>query len=155
MINNSVLVGRLTRDPELRYTASGVAVARFTLAVDRPFTGQDGKRGTDFIPCVVWRKQAENVANYLKKGSMAGVTGRIQVESYEKDGTRFYSTDVVADTVRFLDSKNAGGGDSNGASTAPTVPSGAPVGASVGATQTEVNPFAGQAIDVSDDDLPF
>ncbi len=81
MINRVVLVGRLTRDPEMRYTQSGIAVTRFTLACDRPFTGQDGKREADFIDCVVWRKQAENVAQYLKKGSLAGVEGRLQISS--------------------------------------------------------------------------
>jgi single-strand DNA-binding protein len=81
MINRVVLVGRLTRDPEMRYTQSGIAVTRFTLACDRPFTWQDGMREADFIDCVVWRKQAENVAQYLKKGSLAGVEGRLQISS--------------------------------------------------------------------------
>lgn len=153
MINNTTLVGRLTRDPELRYTQSGIATARFTIAVDRPFTGQDGKREADFINCVVWRKQAENVAQYLKKGSLAGVVGRIQTGSYEKDGQKVYTVEVVADSVRFLDTKNAGGnGDT--ASTASTASSEEPVGVGAGTT-SQSDPFAGGSIDLSDDDLPF
>lgn len=91
MINRVILVGRLTKDPELRYTPSGVAVATFTLAVNRPFTNQQGEREADFIQCVVWRRQAENVANFLKKGSLAGVDGRLQTRSYEnQEGRRVY-----------------------------------------------------------------
>ncbi len=108
MINRSVLVGRLTKDPELRYTPnSGVAVTNFILAVDRSFTNQQGEREADFIPIVVWRRQAENCANYLKKGSLIGVDGRIQTRSYEgNDGKRRYVTEIVADNVRFLDTKS-------------------------------------------------
>lgn len=84
MINRVVLVGRLTKDPELRYTANGVAVTSFTLAVNRPFSNQQGEREADFINIVVWRKQAENVANFLNKGSLAGVDGRIQTRNYRK-----------------------------------------------------------------------
>ena len=110
MINRVVLVGRLTKDPELRYTPSGVAMARFTLAVNRTFSNQQGEREADFINCVVWRKQAENTANYLKKGSLAGVEGRIQTGSYEgQDGKRVYTTDVVADSVQFLEPRNSSG----------------------------------------------
>ena len=112
MINRVVLVGRLVRDPEQRYTQSGIAVTRFTLACDRPFSGQDGKREADFIDCVVWRKQAENVSKYLSKGSMAGVDGRLQISSYEgQDGQKRYRAEVVADSVRFLNSKGDGGRD--------------------------------------------
>ena len=152
MINNTVLVGRLTKDPELRYTPNGVAVARFTLAVNRPFTNASGERDTDFISCVVWRKPAENVANFLKKGSLAGVVGRIETGSFEgQDGKRVYTTDVVAETVQFLEPKNAGTNAGGGASTAPTPPA----EISGGSPQGEPNPFEGQPIDVSDDDLPF
>lgn len=109
MINRVVLVGRLTRDPEMRYTQSGIAVTRFTLACDRPFGGQDGKKETDFIDCTVWRKQAENVAQYLKKGNMAGVDGRLQISSYEgQDGQKRQRAEVVADSVRFLEPKEQG-----------------------------------------------
>src|SRR5699024_3813871 len=105
MMNRVVLVGRLTRDPDLRYTASGVAVANFTVAANRPFRNQQGEQEADFINCVVWRKTAENLANYMKKGSMIGVDGRIQTRSYEdKDGKMVYVTEVVAETIQFLES---------------------------------------------------
>lgn len=106
MINRLILVGRLTKDPELRYTPSGVAVATFTLAVDRPFKNANGEKETDFINCVVWKKAAENVANFLKKGSLAGVDGRIQTRNYEgQDGKRVYVTEVLAESVQFLEPK--------------------------------------------------
>ncbi|WP_294742106.1 single-stranded DNA-binding protein [uncultured Exiguobacterium sp.] len=146
MINRVVLVGRLTRDPEMKYTQSGIAVTRFTLACDRPFTGQDGKREADFIDCTVWRKQAENVAQYLKKGSLAGVEGRLQISSYEdKEGQRRYRAEVVADSVRFLESKK------DSASAPQTTPPKQEAPAGFGA-----DPFSsGNSIDLSDDDLPF
>ena len=105
MLNQIVLIGRLTRDPELRYTqGSGVAVTTFTLAADRPFKNQQGEKETDFIDIVVWRKQAENCAEYLKKGSMSAVTGRLQIRSYDdKEGIRRKAAEIVADNVRFLD----------------------------------------------------
>ena len=105
MLNRVVLIGRLAKDPELRYTASGIAVARFTLAVDRGFKNQDGEKQADFIPITVWRTQAENCAKYLQKGRLVAVVGRIQTGSYDKDGQRVYTTDVVADEVRFLEFK--------------------------------------------------
>ena len=106
MINRVVLVGRLTKDPELRYTPNGVPVATFTLAVNRPFANAQGEREADFILCVVWRKAAENVANFLKKGSLAGVDGRIQTRSYDnQEGRRVYVTEVVAESVQFLRTK--------------------------------------------------
>lgn len=115
MMNRVVLVGRLTRDPELRYTPSGVAVATFTLAVNRNFTNQQGEREADFINCVVWRRPAENVANYLKKGSLAGVDGRLQTRSYEdQTGRRVFVTEVVADSVQFLEPKSAAAGNNTG-----------------------------------------
>lgn len=108
MLNRVILIGRLTRDPELRYTNSGVAVAQFTLAVDRPFTNQQGEREADFIPIVTWRQLAENCANYLQKGRLAAVEGRIQVRNYENaEGRRVYVTEVIADNVRFLESASA------------------------------------------------
>ena len=104
MLNKVVLIGRLTRDPELRYTSGGIAVTRFTLAVDRNFTNQQGEREADFIPIVVWRGQAETSAKYLNKGRLVAVSGRIQTGSYETpEGQRRYTTEVVADDVRFLD----------------------------------------------------
>jgi single-strand DNA-binding protein len=102
MLNRIVLIGRLTKDPEMRITPNGVSVCTFTLAVDRP-KYKDWEKETDFINIVVWRKQAENCANYLAKGSMAAVDGRLQIRSYEgQDGQRRWITEVVADNVRFL-----------------------------------------------------
>lgn len=105
MLNQVVLIGRLTHDPELRYTAGGgVAVATFSIAVDRPFTNQQGERETDFINIVTWRKLAENCANYLKKGQMAAVVGRLQVRSYDdREGIRRKIAEVVANNVQFLE----------------------------------------------------
>lgn len=106
MINNVVLVGRLTRDPDLRYTSSGVAVATFSLAVNRNFTSQNGERETDFINCVIWRKPAETLANYARKGTLIGLTGRIQTRNYEnQQGQRVYVTEVVVNEVQFLETK--------------------------------------------------
>ncbi|NEZ47794.1 single-stranded DNA-binding protein [Clostridium niameyense] len=105
-MNKIVLIGRLTKDPELRFTpGNGTAVANFTLAVNRRFK-TDGQQEADFIPIVVWGKQAESTANYMKKGSQIGITGRIQTRNYEnKEGNRVYTTEVVAEEVQFLDSK--------------------------------------------------
>ncbi|MED4018991.1 single-stranded DNA-binding protein [Sutcliffiella cohnii] len=106
MINQVTLVGRLTRDPELRYTSEGTAVATFHLAVNRNFKNQAGEIEADFVSCRVWRKLAENVANYCRKGSLIGITGRIQTRRYEdKSGSWVYVTDVVGDDVRFLDKR--------------------------------------------------
>ncbi|OMC86905.1 single-stranded DNA-binding protein [Viridibacillus sp. FSL H7-0596] len=160
MINRAILVGRLTKDPELRYSQSGVAVARFTLAVNRTFKGNDGEKQADFINIVVWRKQAENTANFLKKGSLAGIEGRIQTGSYEgQDGKRIYTTEVVADSVQFLEPRGAQEG-SNGQNTQQQQQN-APQGqyGTNNQQQTRVNddPFANNAgpIEVSEDDLPF
>ena len=107
MINNAVLVGRMTRDAELRYTPQNVAVATFTLAVNRTFKSQNGEREADFINCVMWRQQAENLANWAKKGSLIGITGRIQTRSYDnQQGQRVYVTEVVADSFQMLESRN-------------------------------------------------
>lgn len=109
MLNRVVLIGRLTKDPELRYTPSGIAVATFTLAVDRNFKNSQGERDTDFIPCVVYRQQAESCTEYLAKGKMASVDGRIQVRSFEgQDGQRRWVTEVIADIVQFLSPKASG-----------------------------------------------
>ena len=110
-MNRVVLIGRLTRDPELRYSPSGVAVTNFTLAIDRKFKNAQGEKETDFIPCVVFRQSAELCANYLAKGKLAAVDGRIQVRSYnDKDGQKRWVTEIVADDVRFLSPKEGGGG---------------------------------------------
>lgn len=119
MINTVTLVGRLTKDPELRYTPSGVAVARFTLAVNRTFK-KEGEQQADFINIVTWRKTAENTANFLRKGSLAGVGGRIQTGSYDgQDGKKVFTVEVVAENVQFLEPKSAnsaqnGNGNTNG-----------------------------------------
>ena len=107
MINNVVLVGRLTKDVDLKYTSSGTAVASFTLAVNRNFTNQQGQREADFINCVIWRKPAETMANFTKKGSLIGVEGRIQTRNYEnQQGQRVYVTEVVCENFQFLESKS-------------------------------------------------
>ncbi|EGQ0389773.1 single-stranded DNA-binding protein [Staphylococcus pseudintermedius] len=106
MINNVTLVGRLTRDPNIRTTQSGVTVGQFSLAVDRPFTNQNGEKEADFPNVVVFRKQAELVGKYLSKGRLCGVVGRLQTRKYDKDGQTVFVTEVVADSVQFLDSGN-------------------------------------------------
>ena len=107
MINNVVLVGRMTRDAELRYTPQNQAVATFTLAVNRNFKNQSGEREADFINVVIWRQQAENLANWAKKGALIGVTGRIQTRNYEnQQGQRVYVTEVVIDSFRSLEKRD-------------------------------------------------
>lgn len=114
MINRVVLVGRLTKDPELRYTPSGVPMTRFTVAVNRTFSNQQGEREADFIGCIAWRKQAENLANFMRKGSLIGVEGRIQTGSFEgQDGKRVYTSDVIADGIQFLEPRSNGSHPSN------------------------------------------
>lgn len=168
MINSVVLVGRLTKDPELKYTQGGVAVTRFTLAVNRPFTNQQGQREADFVNCVTWRKQAENTANFLRKGSLTGIEGRIQTSNFEgKDGNRVFMTEVVADSVQFLEPRSANAERSGGDFGAPPPQShGGQQQPSYQSTQqpsqqnytsTNNDPFSagGGPIEVSDDDLPF
>ena len=121
MINRVVLTGRLTRDVDLRYTQGGAAVATFTLAVDRRFTNQQGEREADFVSCVIWRKSAENFANFFHKGSLVGIEGRIQTRNYEnQQGQRVYVTEVVVENFSFLEprsrNENNGGGNYNGGS---------------------------------------
>lgn len=135
MLNRVVLVGRLTKDPELRYLGNGTPVCNFTLAVNRNFKNQSGEQEADFINCQVWRKAGENVANYLSKGSLAGVDGKLQTRSYEgQDGKRVYVTEVVADSVQFLEPKKQGGGQQSDPG----------------------DPFQdGEPVDMSSEDLPF
>lgn len=110
MINRFIGVGRLTKDPEFRTTPNGVSVTTFTIAVNRTFTNAQGERKADFINCVTFRKQADNVNKFLTKGSLAGVEGRIQTRSYENnEGRRIFVTKVVCDSVQFLDTKNNNG----------------------------------------------
>ncbi|HFR3629143.1 TPA: single-stranded DNA-binding protein [Streptococcus suis] len=114
MINNVVLVGRLTRDAELRYTPSNVAVATFTLAVNRPFKNENGEREADFINCVIWRQAAENLANWAKKGALIGITGNIQTRYYDnQQGQRVYVTEVIASNFQLLESRNNQSGQQN------------------------------------------
>ncbi|MFX3634983.1 MAG: single-stranded DNA-binding protein [Candidatus Pristimantibacillus sp.] len=182
MLNRVILIGRLTRDPELRYTPAGVAVTQFTIAVDRPFTSGQGEREADFIPVVTWRQLAETCANYLRKGRLTAVEGRIQVRNYENnEGKRVYVTEVIADNVRFLESNRDGGGtreESSGAyaggsggnsssgnggggsfSGGNASNSGSGGGSRSGNNSSKDNrdPFSddGRPIDISEDDLPF
>ena len=149
-MNNVSLVGRLTRDAELRYTPSNVAVATFTLAVNRNFKNENGEREADFINCAMWRQQAENLANWAKKGALIGVTGRIQTRSYDnQQGQRVYVTEVVAESFQLLESRTARegqGGNSSYQAPTQSTPNFAREESSFGAS----NP-----LDISDDDLPF
>lgn len=157
MLNRVILIGRLTRDPELRYTPAGVAVTQFTLAVDRPFTNQQKEREADFIPVVTWRQLAETCANYLRKGRLAAVEGRIQVRNYDNnEGRKVYVTEVIADNVRFLESPNREGGSSQGSGRDEMPGSNSRPSGGAGRRDHQ-DPFAddGKPIDISDDDLPF
>ncbi|EAC4455687.1 single-stranded DNA-binding protein [Listeria monocytogenes] len=160
MMNRVVLVGRLTKDPDLRYTPAGAAVATFTLAVNRPFKNGQGEQEADFINCVVWRKPAENVANFLKKGSMAGVDGRVQTRNYEdKDGKRVFVTEVVAESVQFLEPKNnnTGGSTSNNYQGEVNYSNNNKTSSYRADTSQKSDSFAseGKPIDINPDDLPF
>lgn len=161
IVERVILIGRLTRDPELRYTPAGVAVTQFTLAVDRPFTSQGGEREADFIPVVTWRQLAETCANYLRKGRLAAVEGRIQVRNYENnEGKRVYVTEVIADNVRFLESANRdnnGGGGGQPMREEPSYGGGGRANNNNNSRSNNQDPFSddGKPIDISDDDLPF
>jgi single-strand DNA-binding protein len=177
MLNRVILIGRLTKDPEMRYTPAGVAVTQFTLAVDRSFTsGGQGEREADFIPIVTWRQLAETCANYLRKGRLTAVEGRIQVRNYENnEGKRVYVTEIIADNVRFLESGNRDGGGSREEGSGSS--SGGGFSGGQGGNQGNYgggsqgggnrsggspkndnrDPFSddGRPIDISEDDLPF
>ncbi|MBU7539449.1 single-stranded DNA-binding protein [Levilactobacillus brevis] len=143
MINRVVLTGRLTRDVDLRYTQGGAAVATFNLAVDRRFTNQQGEREADFVSCVIWRKPAENFANFFHKGSLVGIEGRIQTRNYEnQQGQRVYVTEVIVENFSFLESKSSTGNGSYQNNRPQNNTS---------------DPFAnnGGSADITDDDLPF
>ena len=156
MINNVVLVGRMTRDAELRYTPSNVAVATFTLAVNRTFKSQNGEREADFINVVMWRQQAENLANWAKKGSLIGITGRIQTRSYDnQQGQRVYITEVVAENFQMLESRSVREGHTGGAYTAPTATNAAPTNSVPNFSRDEKQFESTNLLDISDDDLPF
>lgn len=146
MINSVALTGRLTKDPELRYTQQGTAVGSFTLAVNRGFTNAQGEREADFINCTIWRKSAESLANFTHKGSLIGIAGRIQTRNYEnKEGQRVFVTEVVVDNFALLDPKR---NDDNGNYEVPQ--------SNNQSLQNNQDPFAGgKQIDVSSNDLPF
>jgi len=105
MMNRVILVGRITKDPEMKSTQSNIPVVSFTLAVNRQFSDQSGERQADFVQCVVWRKQAENLAKFVRKGALLGVEGRIQTRNYEAENGTRYVTEVVCDSIQFLESK--------------------------------------------------
>lgn len=156
MINNVVVVGRLTRAVDLRYTSNGTAYASFTLATDRDFKNQNGEKETDFINCVMWRKPAENLANYTKKGSLIGVSGRIQTRNYENEqGKRVYVTEVLAERFHFLESSKTANND--------VLNDGGTNTLGINKNQNSSGNFAnndpfmsgGDVFNVNDDDLPF
>lgn len=169
MINRVVLVGRLTKDPELRYSPNGIASCRFQVAVNRTFQNQQGEREADFISCVAWRKQAENLANFQRKGNLIGLEGRIQTGSYEgQDGKRVFTTDVVADSIQFLEPRNSAGSSQGASNYESSTNTGVQCqGNSQGQyggqynqpsyTRADEDPFANSKgpIEVSGDDLPF
>lgn len=152
MINNVVLVGRMTKDAELRYTPSNVAVATFTLAVNRNRKSENGEREADFINVVIWRQQAENLANWAKKGTLVGITGRIQTRSYDnQQEQRVYVTEVVAESFQLLESRSSREGQGGNYNS----PHQAPVKSTPNFAREE-SPFgANNSMDISDDDLPF
>lgn len=138
-MNNVVLIGRLTKDADLRYTSNGVATANFTLAVERAFSNASGEKETDFINCVVWRKPAETLSSYTKKGSKIAVRGRMQTRNYEnKQGQKVYVTEVVVEEFTFLDSKKSSEDNSY-------------------QNSKPADPFesSGQSIELSESDMPF
>lgn len=152
-MNKVILIGRLTKDPELRQTTNGTSTTSFTLAVNRNFTNQSGEREADFINCVAWRKQAENVAKYVTKGSQVAVEGRIQVRTYDDpNGKRNWITEIICDNVTFLDSKASASSEykeSNLKSNPFDIPSD---------SSAEEDPFAsfGDSLkDINDEALPF
>lgn len=164
-MNKVFLIGRLTRDPELRYTSSNIPSATFSLAVDRTFTNQNGEREADFINIVVWRKQAENVKNYLTKGSQVAIDGRIQTRTYDaQDGSKRYVTEVVADNVQFLSRSNGGSNNSSqdGGFSQPSFQDNATPydfssNSTASTTDVSSDPFSdfGSNIEINDDELPF
>ena len=166
-MNKAILIGRLTRDPELRYTSSNRAVCQFTVAIDRPFTSQGGQREADFINIVAWDKTGENVGKYMSKGRLIAVEGRIQTRNYDNnEGKKVYVTEVVASNVQFLESKNAttnNNGNSFNSMPEPPVEKSPYDFGDDSETQTntmnieENDPFAsfGEQVEISDNDLPF
>ncbi|WP_025729156.1 single-stranded DNA-binding protein [Atopobacter phocae] len=174
MLNRVVLIGRLTREVDLRFTSNSIAVGTFTLAVNRNFQSKDGQREADFINCVIWRKSAENFANFTRKGSLVGVEGRIQTRNYEnQQGQRVYVTEVVVDNFALLESRSVTEQRPVGDTSSTNMPNNyqsnsfdsnnsfnnnqsSDFSASSKSDQSFTDPFAGSdLIDISDDDLPF
>lgn len=164
-MNKAILIGRLTRDPELRSTPAGRNVCQFSIAVNRTFTNANGDREADFINCVVWDKQAENLVKYQKKGNQIAVDGRIQTRNYEdKDGKRVYVTEILANNISFLDSKGSSAGNSNSFNNFNNLPE-PPIERNnnvasmpdIETVSVEKDPFEvfGDSIEISDNDLPF
>jgi len=153
-MNKAFLIGRLTRDPELRYSSNNAPIVNFTIAIDRQYTNSEGQRDTDFINIVAFQKQAENISKYVSKGSLVAVDGRIQTRNYEdKDGKRVYVTEVVADRVQFLDTKNS----SSNREKADDVSPADFQNEDVKETNVSDDVFAdfGSSIEISDDDIAF
>lgn len=156
-MNKAILIGRLTRDPELRTTPTGRNVCQFSIAVNRTYTSASGEREADFINCVVWDKQAENLARYQKKGNQIAVDGRIQTRNYDdKDGKRVYVTEILATNISFLDAKGAGTTVNNNLYGMPEPPM-QEEPERVETVSVEKDPFEafGDSIEISDNDLPF
>ena len=156
-MNKAILIGRLTKDPELRSTSTGRNVCQFSIAVNRTYTNASGEREADFINCVVWDKQAENLAKYQKKGNQIAVEGRIQTRNYDdKDGKRVYVTEVLANSITFLDAKGASTGNTFNNLPEPPM-SEERENAPMETVSVETDPFEafGDAIEISDNDLPF
>lgn len=154
-MNKVILIGRLTKDPELKTISTGISNVAFSIAVQRSFTNQNGEKEADFINCVAWRRQAENISKYCSKGTQVAVEGRLQVRTYDaQDGTKRYITEVICDNVTFLGSK--GDKQSNYTSSEGT-DSFAPADQDVKTTDVTEDPFKdfGEEIVLSDDDLPF
>lgn len=156
MINNVVVVGRLTRAVDLRYTSSGTAYASFTLATDRDFKNQNGEKETDFINCVMWRKPAENLANYTKKGSLIGIEGRIQTRNYDnQQGQRVYVTEVLAERFHFLERAKTANNDVLSTGGTNTLPFNKNQNSSGNFANSDPFTSEGDVFSVNDDDLPF
>ena len=158
-MNKAILIGRLTRDPELRTTPTGRNVCQFAIAVNRTFTNASGEREADFINCVVWDKQAENLSRYQKKGNQIAVEGRIQTRNYDdKDGKKVYVTEILATNISFLDAKGTGNGGNNlYGMPEPPMAEVEVMPERIETISVEKDPFEafGDSIEISDNDLPF
>ena len=155
-MNKVLLVGRLTKDPELRTTPGGIAVTRFTIAVSQNYVNKSGERGTDFINCSAWGRQADNISKYCRKGSLVSAEGRIRTSNYDaQDGTKRYMTEVVCDTVNFLSSRSASSDSAPRDDFASDMPDMSTV--AMETTDLTEDPFKsfGEEITLSSDDLPF